>query len=116
MTLNESTSLTETMWLGQPALALDTPVLRLVTVPGMGAKIVSLYDKRHGREWLVPPTERLFGPVPYGVQFDAQDMSGWDEMFPTIDACAYPLPGAYAGAALPDHGEVWPLPWAVMNR
>lgn len=111
--LNESTSLSQTSWLGQPALALETPALRLVTVPGMGAKIVSLFDKRYSREWLVPPTRRPFVPVDYGVQFDAQDMSGWDEMFPTIDACAYPQPGAHEGALLPDHGEVWPLPWAV---
>ncbi len=38
-------------------------------------------------------------------------MSGWDEMFPTITACPYPAPGAHTGVPLPDHGEVWAVPW-----
>lgn len=103
----------ETTWHGQPAIALDTAALRLVTVPQMGAKLVSLVDKQTGREWLVPPVDRQFTPVTYGARFVDQDMSGWDEMFPTIDACAYPVEGSYYGAALPDHGEVWALPWHV---
>lgn len=104
---------TSTTWLGQPALALETPAFRVVTVPGLGAKIVSLFDKTAGREWLLPPVERPFQPVAYAASFVDQDMSGWDEMFPTIDACAYPDDGPYRGAALPDHGEVWSLPWSI---
>jgi galactose mutarotase-like enzyme len=98
-------------WLGQAALALETPSLRLITVPGMGAKIVSLFDKRANREWLLPPINRRFEPAAYGASFVDQDMSGWDEMFPTINACAYPVEGSYHGSLLPDHGEVWALSW-----
>jgi galactose mutarotase-like enzyme len=100
-------------WLGQPALTLETPTLRFVTVPSMGAKIVSLFDKRTSREWLVAPVGRDFKPAAYGAQFDQQDMSGWDEMFPTISACPYPVDGGYKDVLLPDHGEVWSLPWEV---
>ena len=103
----------ETTWLGQPALALETPALRFVTVPSMGAKIVSLFDKQAGREWLLPPTGHDFKPAEYGASFVDQDMSGWDEIFPTTDGCAYPVEGLYHGNALPDHGEVWSLPWRV---
>lgn len=103
----------ETTWLGQPALTLETPLLRFVTVPDIGAKIVSLFDKQAGREWLLPPTDRDFKPAEYGASFVDQDMSGWDEVFPTTDACAYPVEGHYYGNALPDHGEVWSLPWQV---
>jgi hypothetical protein len=39
---------------------------------------------------------------------------GWDEMVPTITPCPYPSPSAWAGAELPDHGEAWRLPWAVL--
>jgi galactose mutarotase-like enzyme len=105
----------ETTWLNQPALVLETPSLRFITVPGMGAKIVSLFDKRAEREWLLPPTNREFKPVAYGVPFVDQDMSGWDEVFPTTDACNYPVDGPYRDNALPDHGEVWALPWQVIN-
>jgi galactose mutarotase-like enzyme len=102
-----------TTWLGQPALVLETDALRLITVPRMGAKIVSLFDKRANREWLLPPTNREFKPVAYGSSFVDQDMSGWDEIFPTTDTCLYPVDGKYKGNPLPDHGEVWALPWEV---
>ncbi|MCA0452442.1 MAG: hypothetical protein LCI00_00530 [Chloroflexi bacterium] len=101
----------EGTWLGQKALTLETDGLKFVTIPGMGAKIVSLFDKTARREWLLPPINRPFKPVAYGAAFADQDMSGWDEMFPTINACTYPVKGAYAGRSLPDHGEVWALPW-----
>lgn len=100
-------------WHGIDALALENDSLRVLTTPGMGAKVVSLFDKRSQVEWLVGPGERPFKPVQYGSVFTEQDMSGWDEMFPTIVACGYPIPGAWLGARLPDHGEVWTLPWTV---
>ncbi len=103
----------EMTWLGQPALALETDGLRVVTVPHMGAKIVSLFDKVAQREWLLPPINRPFMPVDYASVFVEQDMSGWDEMFPNINAGEYPVEGEFHQRALPDHGEVWALPWAV---
>jgi len=62
---------------------------------------------------LVDPGDSPFQTVPYGAPFEKQDMSGWDDMFPTISACDYPGPGENHGAPLPDHGEVWSLPWPV---
>lgn len=79
----------------------------------MGAKIVSLFDKQTQHEWLIRPIDRAFKPVAYGSAFANQDMSGWDEMFPTINTCAYPVEGQYKGQLLPDHGEVWSLPWTI---
>jgi galactose mutarotase-like enzyme len=105
------TSLVQTTWHGMSAWALESECLRVVVVPGMGAKLVSLLDKRNQLEWLVEPGGRPFKQVPYGAAFEDQDMSGWDEMFPTIVACAYPATGERYGASIPDHGEVWTLPW-----
>lgn len=103
-----------TTWHDQPALALESANVSVVMVPGMGAKIVSLLDKRDGFEWLAGPmTGRQVAPVPYGAPFTEQDMSGWDEMFPTIVACPYPGPGPLNATRLPDHGEAWALPWTV---
>jgi galactose mutarotase-like enzyme len=104
-----------TTWHNISALALENDTLRTVVVPTMGAKIVSLLDKRTGGEWLAGPGERPFRPAAYGATFDQQDMSGWDEMFPTITACQYPAPGAYTGVPLPDHGEVWAVPWSQVQ-
>ncbi len=99
-------------WAGFDALKLEDDAARVVVIPQLGAKIVSLYDKRAGREWLIPPARPLRRP-PSAATFTECDVSGWDEMFPTIDACAYPAPGRSQGAPLPDHGEVWRLPWTA---
>lgn len=111
--MNNDIILREAEWYGQPAWILENACLRVVTVPGIGAKIVSIFDKKAQYEWLVNPGGRPFKPVEYGSVFIDQDMSGWDEMFPTIDECVYPGPGPYDGALVPDHGEVWSLPWCV---
>lgn len=100
-------------WHGHDAFALESDTLRTVVVPELGAKLVSLVDKRTQREWLAGPGERPLQKVPYGAAFTEQDMSGWDEMFPTIVACAHPGPDEQHGASLPDHGEVWTLPWML---
>ncbi len=50
-----STRLYPTQWFAMPALALETPALRVITVPSVGAKIVSIFDRAAGREWLLPP-------------------------------------------------------------
>jgi galactose mutarotase-like enzyme len=102
-------------WHDVEAWALESADLRAVIVPAMGAKIASLVDRRSESEWLIGPGERPFRPAPYGAPYHEFDLSGWDEMFPTIVACAYPGTGAYQGATLPDHGEVWTLPWRVVE-
>ena len=98
--------MTHTTWHNFPALALESEGLRVVIVPNLGAKIVSLFDKQNQREWLVPPIRPVQQTV-YGADFVSQDMSGWDEMLPTIVACDW------NGTHLPDHGEVWSIPWQV---
>lgn len=96
----------ETTWHNFPAITLESKDVRVVIVPDLGAKIVSLFDKTHRREWLVPPMRPLKQSA-YGADFVSQDMSGWDEMLPTIVACDW------EGIHLPDHGEVWSIPWQL---
>lgn len=95
-------------WHSFPALSLESEQMRVVIVPELGAKIVSLFDKAHGQEWLAPPMRPL-QQTTYGADFVSQDMSGWDEMLPTIVACNY------QDALLPDHGEIWSIPWQVQQ-
>ncbi|MCU0513417.1 MAG: hypothetical protein MUE40_12715 [Anaerolineae bacterium] len=95
------------LWHGFPAWQMENDRLRVVVVPALGAKIAELLDKPAGYAWLAGPTH----PVRerhYGDAFVAHDLAGWDEMFPTINAC--PSPHA-PDVMLPDHGEVWALPW-----
>jgi galactose mutarotase-like enzyme len=98
--------LLKTTWHGFHALALESDAMRVVIVPDLGAKVVSLYDRTFQREWLVPPMRAVKQTV-YGADFVSQDMSGWDEMLPTIVPCDW------NGAHLPDHGEVWSIPWEL---
>jgi hypothetical protein len=98
---------------GHQSLELENEALRVVVVPEAGGKIVSLFDKRGDREWLVTPAQsNPFRAWPYGTEYNPNQCGGWDEMFPTILACAYPGEGPYFGAELPDHGEAWTLPWS----
>jgi len=69
-----------------------------------GGRMVSLLDLTSGREWLVPPSTRS-REAAYGSSFTDRHIHGWDEMLPTIDACTV------GGTDLPDHGEVWAVPW-----
>jgi galactose mutarotase-like enzyme len=107
-----NTVLIESQWHDFESLVLENDELRMVVVPETGARIVSLLDKTRGVEWLVSPQEsNPTRRLDYGADFNSQTPGGWDEMFPTILAEAYPVPGAYSGVNLPDHGEVWTLAW-----
>jgi len=108
-------SVIHTTWHGMAALGLENETVRVLTLPELGGKIVSLYDKRHDYEWLVGPDGRAVQLVAYGADFTAQDMSGWDECLPSIKPCEYPADGPYNGADIPDHGEVWALGWDVTD-
>jgi galactose mutarotase-like enzyme len=76
-------------------------------IPELGAKISSLKDRRSGREWLwSPPGARLFHNA-LADAFARSTLIGADECFPSIAGCAW------RDRKLPDHGEVWALPWTV---
>ncbi len=91
---------------------LEAEGIALTMMPERGGKITSLVDTDRDREWLEQAADVLVGPPDVENSFDEGDMSGWDEMMPTISACRYP------GAAieLPDHGELWRVPWEVTRQ
>ena len=105
--------LTETEWHNFPAWTLEDEAIAVTFLPQKGGKICSLIDKRKRREWLIGPGNRPLKPVPYGAVFTQQEMCGWDEMFPTIDACRIASSGMLKRVLLPDHGEVWTMEWDV---
>jgi hypothetical protein len=95
---------------GLDALALEDDRLRVVLVPEVGAKIVSLQHRPTGREWLWRNPRRRLERPRYGSDFAGWDISGYDDCFPTIGECSYPEE-PWRGAIVPDHGELWTLPW-----
>jgi galactose mutarotase-like enzyme len=78
----------------------------------LGSKATSLRNRNTGREWLYQPQQRgrSYGNGGYGSIYKQSDRSGWDEMFPTINACLGP-DSPWEGIEIPDHGEVWSIPW-----
>jgi hypothetical protein len=82
--------------------------LRIEVIPELGAKIVSMQNLATGREWMwrPHPDAKLFRNQP-ADRFDASTLIGADECVPTIAPCCF------RGRDLPDHGEVWSVPWTV---
>jgi len=105
-------SLQNKTFFGFDAWQLQNDRFSVVVVPAVGGKIVSLYDKSAGIEWLVQPENaHIFRTPEYGAPYESSQCGGWDEMMPTIVACSYPVAGEHQGVYLPDHGELWVMPW-----
>jgi galactose mutarotase-like enzyme len=90
---------------------LENALLRLSVIPEAGGKIVSLLDRRTGREWLWRnPFLPLCVPT-YGTSYVLEhDSGGFDECFPAVAEGAFPS-APWQGVAIPDHGELWGLGW-----
>src|SRR4051794_28820774 len=99
---------------GFPAYSLCNGVVRLAVIPRLGGKIVSFCRVESEHEWLLQ-RERPYRTLSYGDDFEAGAPAGFDECFPTIRACVYPE-REYPGLALPDHGELWAVPWEVSAK
>jgi hypothetical protein len=84
--------------------------VELAVVPELGARIVSLQDRRTGREWLWHPQAqlRLFRNHP-AADFATSPLAGMDDCLPTIAPCSW------RGRTLPDHGEIWNEPWQLQE-
>lgn len=95
---------------GLKAHVLENDFLRLTFLPHYACKLASLVAKKTGREFLFQSSKDTLEIPPYGALFSAYDSSGFDEVFPSIDACPYPC-GTHKNIPVPDHGEVWAMQW-----
>lgn len=92
-------------------IRLTSEHLRLVVMPELGGKTISMVDAATHHEYLsLPAPNRPYRLPLYGASFAEYDISGWDECFPAIGESAHPdLP--WQDVIVPDHGELWTLPW-----
>jgi len=98
-----------TVFKGTDALFIENGCFKAVfTIHG--AKLVSLIDKRSGRELMLQSKNEKLILGTYDSDYNAVDVCGFDEMFPTIDVC-YSEQYPWEGVKMPDHGEVWSLDW-----
>ncbi|HEX3048150.1 MAG TPA: hypothetical protein VHY08_25585 [Bacillota bacterium] len=105
------TKIYQTNYKNIQCLAMESPRLLLRIIPESGSKIQSIFDKKLQKEYLYqsPGEEFIFSK--YDSNYGQGDMSGFDEVFPSIETCCYPLE-PWRGIRIPDHGEVWALPWS----
>lgn len=87
---------------------LSNTETEVAVVPELGARIISLKNRRTGREWMWHPGDglKLFRNCP-GDSFSNGPLVGMDECLPTVEPCIW------RGRQLHDHGEVWMAAWAV---
>jgi hypothetical protein len=105
-----STRINDGQFMGQPAFTLESAQLWLVILPRISGKIASLVDKSTDEELLWRNPDRGYREPAYGDDFALYDTSGWEDCLPNIAAGPYPE-WPWRGVSLPDHGEVWALPW-----
>ncbi len=93
---------------GWDCLTVANDHLIIRVFPELGGRVASLRERRTGRDWLWNPPSgpRLFRNA-LGDPFSVSPHVGLDECIPTIAPCQW------RERRLPDHGEIWPLPWAV---
>ncbi len=97
------------------SVVLDNRDLRVEIVPAAGARTASILFKSADCELLWQNTGKVHAPVSYAQPFPDGEKAGFDEMFPTINKCLCPdFP--WRGVELPDHGEVWAIPWSDEKR
>jgi Domain of unknown function (DUF5107) len=88
-------------------LALENDLLRLSVLPEVGAKLLTLVDKQSGRNLLWQNPRVRPQRFPIDANFDNYWCGGWDDAFPTADACDY------GGESFPNLGELRSLEWNV---
>jgi len=93
---------------GFAVYGLRSPSTEIHVAPELGSKIISLKNLETGREWMwrPPGSFRLFRNE-LGDPFERSTLVGADECLPTVAPCKW------EARELPDHGEVWSIPWTV---
>lgn len=87
-------------------IVMENNNLKLKVIPELGFKMASLVYKH--KEFLFQPSNLYYNIPSFNDSFSDYDTSGLDEMLPTIDSCIYE-----DNLYIPDHGDVWSLPWDV---
>lgn len=90
------------------AIRISQYDLSLTIIPTLGGKISSI--RWEDFELLARNPRKPLLPAIYAAPYSQFDASGFDECFPTVGPCAYPE-YPWQGIDIPDHGEVWALPW-----
>jgi galactose mutarotase-like enzyme len=87
------------------SVVLSNATLEVVVFPEAGARIYSIFHKPSQTEFLWHHPVNAPRSNQSGEWFDDVFCGGWDELFPTCEACEF------QGVHVPDHGELWSTSW-----
>lgn len=90
-----------------PSVHLENENISLSILPGVGAKIHDLIWKASGRDILWHNPRIRPQRYPIEANFDNYWCGGWDEGFPTCDACEH------QGESYPNLGELRSVSWDI---
>lgn len=74
-------------------------------MPEHGGKISSVFMKQKGFELLFQNPKEAYRQAELYAPFEAFEACGFDDAFPTVDACDVTVGGK--AVRYPDHGEIW---------
>ena len=94
---------------GIVGIRLNTEQFSVTVAPQLGGKITSLINRKTRREF-ISRTNISYRLRTYGDHFEDYERDGADECFPTVGPGPFPV-FPWEGIRVPDHGEVWTLPW-----
>lgn len=95
----------------QEPVLLQNDSLQVRILPLFGGKIASVRSMRTGEEFLLPPLHQ-YSHVSANAPFSESDCGGFDDCLPSVATC----PLTPDSPAIPDHGELWRVPWKVESQ
>jgi hypothetical protein len=110
------TRIESTEYRGVRAISLSNESLAALVIPSRGGKIASIRlapdgGPFSGRELLAQPEgSGPLNPARYDSPFTGEEGWGFDDTFPGIDPLPFPY-YPWEGIPVPDHGELWSLPF-----
>lgn len=93
------------------AVVFENDILEVAITPDIGARTASIFYKPLEKELLWQNPDPRHARPRYADGYEKGEFAGFDEMFPTISRCFCEV-DPWAGTELPDHGEVWCIPWS----
>lgn len=93
-----------------PQVQIGCEEFSVAILPEAGGKIASI---RFAHSELLQQPLTIDFTRSRTMLFDESDASGWDECLPSVAPCE--LSTAAGRALVPDHGDLWRIPWEVLR-
>lgn len=103
------TDIVQHQYEGIDCIKVENDKVSFTILPEVGGKMISLFCKQNKREYLFRSPRKVSKPT-YEQSYADLDISGFDECIPAIAPGFYPE-WPWKGTIIPDHGEVFTLPW-----